>query len=43
MHAFWKLGGNCMASVWFSYMVHVIFKLKSTKIFQHIKRQIMKK
>jgi len=33
MHAFWKLGGNCTASVWFSYMAHVIFKLKVQKYF----------
>jgi len=32
MHAFWKLGGNC-TSVWFGYMVHVIFKLKVQKYF----------
>jgi len=33
MNAFWKLGGNCTASVWFSYMVHVILKLKVQKYF----------
>jgi len=22
------IGGNCTASVWFSYMAHIIFKLK---------------
>jgi len=37
MHAFWKLGGNCIASVWFSYMVHVIFKLKVQKYFSILK------
>jgi len=33
MHAFWKLGGNCTASVWFSYMAHVIIKFKVQKYF----------
>jgi len=33
MHAFWKLGGNCTASVWFSYMVHDKFKLKVQNYF----------
>jgi len=37
MHAFWKLGGNCIASVWFNYMVHAIFKLKVQKYFSILK------
>jgi len=27
------IGGNCTASVWYSYMVHIIFKLKVQKYF----------
>jgi len=37
MDAFWKLGGNCIASLWFSCMVHVIFKLKLQKYFSILK------
>jgi len=33
MYAFWKLGGNCTGSVCFSYIVHIIFKLKVQKYF----------
>jgi len=31
MHAFWKLGGKCAASVWFVQMVHVTFGLQVQK------------
>ena len=43
MHAFWKLGGNCTASVMVQLYGACHIQTQSTKILQHIKRQIMKK